>query len=98
MAWVACITDAQTVDGYREALRVAGFETDRVIAHDDALKEMVNQIRGKLLGLEIAVGLKKVDLPGVDFTNAKQMAKAALEAINAGQLGYALLTATRLGD
>ncbi len=98
MAWVACIADAQPVDGYRETLRAADFRMDSVTAHDDALTAMVNQIRGKLLGLEIAVGLKKIDLPGMDFTNAKQMAMGALEAIHAGQLGYAILTATRIGD
>ena len=95
---IACIADAQPVEGYTETLRAAGFAMDSVTAHDDALTEMVNQIRGKLLGLEIAVGLKKIDAPGVDFTDAKQMAKAALEAINRGQLGYAFLTATRPGD
>ncbi len=98
MAWVACIGDALTIDGYRETLQGAGFRIDSVSAHDDALTGMVNQIRGKLLGLEIAVGLKKIDLPGLDFANAKQMAKAALEAIKEGQLGYAILTATRTGD
>ncbi len=97
MAWVACIADARPVDGYTEMLQAAGFRMDSVTAHDDALTQMVNQIRGKLLGLEIAVGLKKIDLDGVDFTSAKHMAKAALEAINAGQLGYALITATRIG-
>ncbi len=95
MAWVACIADAQPIEGYEETLRTAGFRMDSVNVHDDALTELVNQIQGRLLGLEIAIGLKKIDLPGVDFTNAKQMAKAALEAINAGQLGYAILTATR---
>ncbi len=98
MAWVACIADAQTVEGYQEELMMAGFRMDSVTPHDDVLTEMVNQIRGKLLGLEIAVGLKKIDLPEVDFTNAKNMAGAALEAINSGQLGYAILTATRPGD
>ena len=97
MAWVACIADARPVDGYTEMLQAAGFRMDSVTVHDDALTQMVNQIRGKLLGLEIAVGLKKINLAGVDFTNAKHMAKAALEAINAGQLGYALITATRIG-
>ena len=96
MAWVACIADAQPVDGYTELLRAAGFRMDSVTTHDNALTEMVNQIRGKLLGLEIAVGLKKIDLPDVDFTNAKQMVKAAIEAIKADQLGYVLMTATRI--
>jgi len=38
------------------------------------------------------VGLRKLDLPGVDFTAARQMAQAALAAIQQGQLGYAIVT------
>jgi hypothetical protein len=56
---------------------------------------MAAQIRMKLLGAEIMVGLKKVNLPGVDFVKAKELLKASLEAIQAGQLGYAILTASR---
>ena len=32
--------------------------------HDEALLEMVNQVRMKLLGAEIMVGLKKLDAAG----------------------------------
>lgn len=38
---------------------------------DQALHEMVQQVRGKLLDTEVMVGLKKLDLPGVDFQAAK---------------------------
>ena len=96
-AIVACIGDALPVDCNRATLRAAGFGAASVTAHDDALTDMVNQICGKLLGLEIAVRLKKINLPEVDFTNAKQMANPALDAINLGGLGYAILTAPRLG-
>jgi len=48
---------------------------------------MVRQIKGKLLGVEIMAGLKKIDLPGLDLLAAKQMATAALAAIHKGQLG-----------
>jgi hypothetical protein len=40
-------------------------------------------------------GLKKLVLPGVAFTSAKQMAKSALTAIQKGQLGYAVLIAAK---
>ncbi len=63
--------------------------------HDDSLSEMVHQIRMKMLGAKIMVGLRKLDLPGVDFTAAKQMAQAALAAIQQGQLGYAIVTGLR---
>jgi hypothetical protein len=37
--------------------------------------------------------LKKLDLPGVDFEQAKQLARAAAEAIREGLLGYSLIIA-----
>lgn len=63
--------------------------------HDEALVEMVNQVRMRLLGAEIMVGLKKLDLPGVDSAAAKQMAQAALTAIRQGNLGYAIICAEK---
>ena len=41
------------------------------------------------------VGLKKLDLPSVDFTAAKQMAMSALTAIQQGQVGYSILCAVK---
>jgi hypothetical protein len=56
---------------------------------------MVQQIGMKLLGAEIMVGLNKLILPAVDFSNAKQLAKSALDAIQNGQLGYVIITASK---
>ncbi|HXJ39413.1 MAG TPA: hypothetical protein VNH18_09035, partial [Bryobacteraceae bacterium] len=64
-------------------------------SHDEALLEMVNQVRMKLLGAEIMVGLKKLDLPGIDFSDAKRMAQAALSAIQQGSVGYAVICASK---
>jgi ubiquinone/menaquinone biosynthesis C-methylase UbiE len=97
LAWIACIADAQPVDGYAEYLRSAGFELEKVELHDEALTEMVQQIRMKLLSAEVLVGLKKLALPNVDFTSAKQMAQNTLSAIQQGQLGYAVLIAVQTG-
>jgi len=63
--------------------------------HDAALIEMVQQIRIKLLSAEVLVGLKRLALPGVDITSAKRTAQSALTAIQQGQLGYAVLIATK---
>ena len=56
---------------------------------------MVGQVRMKLLGAEIMVGLKKLDLPGVDFSEAKRMAQAALAAIQQGSLGYGIVAGSK---
>jgi hypothetical protein len=54
---------------------------------------MVNQVRTKLLGAEILGGLKKLELPGVDFKAAQDMARSALSAVRTGSLGYAIIHA-----
>jgi len=95
LAWIACIADAQPIKNYMEQLEAAGLRVTLTKSHDEALLEMVHQVRTKLLGAEIMVGLKKLDLPGIDFTAAKQMAHAALSAIQQGSLGYAIICAVQ---
>jgi len=95
LAWIACIADAQSVESYAEYLRAAGLEMEQVELHNEALTEMVQQIRMKLLGAEIMVGLNKLRLPGLDFSTAKQLAKSALDAIQNRQLGYIIITASK---
>ncbi len=91
LAHIACIADAQPIEGYKHYLAGAGFDVTLVENHDDALHEMVQKIRGNLLVAEIMAGLRKLDLAPEDLANAKEMAKSALEAIRQGQLGYALI-------
>ncbi|HKW76320.1 MAG TPA: class I SAM-dependent methyltransferase [Terriglobales bacterium] len=93
LAWIACIADAQPVEQYTEWFRAAGLKAQTTESHDEALIEMVRQIQAKLLGLEIMNGLKKIDLSGLDLASAKQLAQAALSAVQQGQLGYAIVTA-----
>jgi arsenite methyltransferase len=95
LAWIACIADAQSVESYAEYLRSAGFEVENIEPHDDALTEMVQQIRMKLLSAEIMVGLKKLALPGIDFHAASELAKNTLEAIRLEQIGYAIVSAAK---
>jgi ubiquinone/menaquinone biosynthesis C-methylase UbiE len=95
LAWIACIADAQPIESYIEYLRFAGFGHDKVEPHHEAMIEMADQIRAKLLGAEILVGLKKLNLPGVNFAKAKDLLKLAQEAIVDGHLGYAIITASK---
>ena len=91
LAWVACIADAQPMTSYESYLVGAGFRIEHTEERDEALLEMVRQIGMKLLGAEIMVGLKKLDLPNVDLSSAKQMAQAAQAAVKSGALGYAVI-------
>ena len=95
LAWISCIADAQLVEKYVDWLSTAGLAPQATEAHDEALIEMVRQIQAKLLGVEIMTGLKKIDLPGIDISAAKQMAKAALDAVQNRQLGYAIVIAQK---
>jgi SAM-dependent methyltransferase len=95
LSWIACIGDALPTERYTTIFEEAGFEIQRVEDHSDALLEMVQQVQAKLLGAEIMAGLKKINLPGVDFATAKDFARAALEAVREGALGYVVLLAKR---
>ena len=91
LAWIACLGDAQTVEQYAKYLRRAGLVVEGVENHDEALGELVRDIRAKLLGAELLVRLDKLELPGADFEEAGQIARAASEAIGNGLLGYTLI-------
>jgi ubiquinone/menaquinone biosynthesis C-methylase UbiE len=96
LAWVACIADARSLADYEAHLQHAGFRVDRVEAHDEALRALVQQIRTKLMGVELLVGLRKLDPPNVDLGGARAIARSAAEAVQAGTLGYAVVTGTRI--
>jgi arsenite methyltransferase len=95
LAWIACIADAQTPEQYRRHLRDAGFVVEHVEPHGEALRQLVQQVQGKLLAAEALRGWKQISLRQVDFDAARAMARAAAEAISRGELGYALITAVK---
>jgi hypothetical protein len=97
LAWIACIADARTLPDYEATLRQAGFRIEQSERHDEALRAMTRRIQTKLMGVELLVGLRKLELPNVDLGQARAMARSAAEAVRAGALGYALLTGMR-GD
>jgi ubiquinone/menaquinone biosynthesis C-methylase UbiE len=95
LAWIACIGDALPVQEYASILKHAGLSVEKTEMHEDALSEMVRNVQSRLLGVEIASGLGKLHIPGLDLEAAKQFASAAAEAICGGKLGYAILVARR---
>jgi SAM-dependent methyltransferase len=93
LAWIACIADARPVEEYAGYLKAAGFDVTTIEPHNNALAEMARDVQGRLLGIQIMIKLKKLDLPGTDFEHAKQLARAAAKAIQGGLLGYSLIVA-----
>lgn len=99
LAWIACIADAQPIERYVQTLAGAGLTVETIERYDEALGELVRSIQGKLLGIEMLVKLKQIELPsGLDFAQAKMLAKAAAAAVRAGQFGYIVLSATNGSD
>jgi ubiquinone/menaquinone biosynthesis C-methylase UbiE len=95
MSWIACIADAQPLPEYVALLSNAAFTIGVTERHDGALAEFVNQVRTRFLAAEVMVGLQKLVLPGFDFEAAKIIARHALAAIRQGNLGYAIIAASK---
>jgi ubiquinone/menaquinone biosynthesis C-methylase UbiE len=95
LSWIACIGDALPAERYVAILQQAGLQVPLVEDYSDALIEMVQQIQARLLGAEVMAGLRKIDLPGVDFAAGRQFAHAALQATRSGALGYAVIAARK---
>ena len=95
LSWVACIAGAGTPEQYVDTLEQAGFNDFTVEDCGAALLEMVNDVRRKLLSVELVAGLGKLDLGDLDLTEGKRLALRAVELIGAGVLGYTLIAARR---
>jgi arsenite methyltransferase len=95
MAWIACLADARSSETYATWLTDSGLKPFVIEAHDEALREMVRTIGIRLLATEVAAGLGKIDLPGVDLEAARRLAHQARVAVDQGRLGYAIVCAIR---
>ncbi len=94
-AWVACIADAWPVAEYKLLLEECAFEVELVERHDALLGAMVDTVRRRLVGAQLASGLGKLELPAIDLESAAAIARSAADAIEEGRLGYALMIARK---
>jgi len=95
LGWLACLGDARPVEEYIAYLGEAGFSCPLAEEHSDALRDLVREIRGKLIGAEVLAKLGKLTLPFADFRQAKELAKLASAAVEEGRFGYSLFIARR---
>jgi ubiquinone/menaquinone biosynthesis C-methylase UbiE len=95
VAWIACVADAQPVASYVADLESVGLRVSHIEAHDEALTELIDQVRGRLLAAGVVAKIGQVELPGVDLQVARRVARSAAQAVIEGALGYTLITATR---
>jgi hypothetical protein len=94
LAQIVCIADALPLDRYKALLEDAGFRIDRVEPHPEVLESTVRDVRARLLGAELILKVKKIELPGVDLGQARGVAASAAETIEEGTLSYGLLVGT----
>jgi SAM-dependent methyltransferase len=97
LAWVACVAGAGSSEEYVAMLRAAGLADFIVEDQQDALLDMVADLRRKLLGVELAAGLGRLDLGDPDLNEGKRLARRAVELIEDGTVGYALIIAKKRG-
>jgi len=74
-------------------LNEVGFTDFIVEDKRDSLLEMVNDLRHKLLGIEMAVSLGKQNLGDFDLSEVKNLAQRALGLIQNGAISYTLFKA-----
>ncbi|MFC2031974.1 methyltransferase domain-containing protein [Chloroflexota bacterium] len=95
LAWVACLTGAGSQELYVSILKEVGFSDFIIEDKRDSLIDMINEVRRKLLGVELAIGLGKLELPDINPKEAKHLAQRTIELIESGVIGYTLLKASR---
>lgn len=91
----ACIAGACSVDQYEEIFTSAGFSDWREEAHPEGLIDLLRQVRLRLLALEVAGGLQKVDLSGLDLTTVKKVLDQANDWARSGAVSYFAFSALK---
>ena len=95
LALVACVAGAATPEDFVDILQGAGFAGFHVEDQRGALLDMAAGMRRRLLGVELAAALGKIDLGGLNLDEGKRLARRAVELIDNGAVGYVLITAKK---
>lgn len=94
LAQIVCLAEALPADRYAALLEQAGFSMDRIEPHPEVLESTVRNVRASLLGAEFMIKVGKLEIPGIDFEEARIVATSAAKTIDEGTLGYGLLVGT----
>ena len=95
LSWVACVAGAGPAQEYISTFQAAGLVDFFVEDQRSALIDMIDNIRRKLLAVDLAVSLKKIDLGNLDLNEGKRLARRAVELIESRTIGYTLITARK---
>lgn len=95
LGWVACIAGAQLVQVYAEHLVAAGLHVDAVEHHDDALRELIEAVQQRLVGLGLLASTGGLGVQPFDVVQARRLALSARDAVAERRLGYAIVCASK---
>ncbi len=98
LARVACLADAPPQRVLFSLLAEAGLVVEQDRDSSWALMEMVRRVRRRLVALGVAGRLKAIDTGGFDSDEGKRLADRAVGLIDAGDVRYVSVVATRMGD
>jgi len=92
------LSDANSVDGYRELLREAGFNEVAYEDHSYALEELIKKGQKMLMGWNMVEKIFKLDLQkmvGITSEEAGVLLQVAMDEVKKGNIGYGLFVGTK---
>lgn len=91
----ACIGDVWSSEKYREVFMSAGFSGWREERVAGVLEALLRDVQARLLALEVAERLEKLDLSGFDLSAVKEALKKIEPWINSGDVSYGIFLAVK---
>ncbi|MCH6471210.1 class I SAM-dependent methyltransferase [Sinomonas terrae] len=93
-AWVACIADARSPEGYGALLSAAGLDVERSEDHSGAIARMLDRIEARLAVLAMTAP-DALASAGIHPAAVRPYTRTVRAQIDAGAIGYGLLTARK---
>jgi ubiquinone/menaquinone biosynthesis C-methylase UbiE len=95
VARILCLADAKSFSAYDAYLEHAGFSEIRNYDENEVLVQLAQEIKGKLMLAQLAIGLGKLSMKNFDMKRGNQYIREALEFVKTGKAGYGMIVAQR---
>lgn len=93
----ACIGGACSAKQYRDIFESAGFSGWQEKDCPEELPALLRQVRMRLLALEVAGGIGKLDVSGLDLGTAKKILSEIEKWVGSGMMSYGIFVAGKEG-
>ncbi len=93
----ACIGGACSAKQYRDIFESAGFSGWQEKDCPKELPALLRQVRMRLLALEVAGGIGKLDVSGLDLGTAKKILSEIEKWVGSGMMSYGIFVAGKEG-